>query len=98
MSGLELVAVVACIGAIISAYHDGAELVSQIKAKRRARRALQNGSLQELTTKELEESLHRGGGVVQSQFDRDARRFGEQFTTGDSQSRTTSSLPSRSSN
>ncbi|KAI4108425.1 MAG: hypothetical protein L6R37_001029 [Teloschistes peruensis] len=83
MSGLELVAVVACIGAIISAYHDGAELVSQIKAKRRARRALQNGSLQELTTKELEESLHRGGGVVQSQFDRDARRFGEQFTTGD---------------
>ncbi|KAL8661949.1 MAG: hypothetical protein Q9202_005150 [Teloschistes flavicans] len=83
MSGLELVAVVACIGAIISAYHDGAELVSQIKARRRARRALQNGSLQELTTKELEESLHRGEGVVQSQFDRDARRFGEQFTTGD---------------
>ncbi|KAL8694640.1 MAG: hypothetical protein Q9218_000735 [Villophora microphyllina] len=83
MSGLELVAVVACIGAIISAYHDGAELVSQIKAKRKARKALQNGSLQELTTKELELSLHRGEGVVQSQFDRDARRFGDQFTTGD---------------
>ncbi|KAL8715022.1 MAG: hypothetical protein Q9220_000979 [cf. Caloplaca sp. 1 TL-2023] len=84
MSGLELVAVVACIGAIVSAYHDGAALVAQIKAKRRARReALQNGYLQELTTQELESSLHRGEGIVQSQFERDARRFGEKFRVGD---------------
>lgn len=85
MSGLELVAVVACVGAIISAYHDGAELVAQIKAKRKAKKALQNGSIQEQTTQELESSLHRGESVVQSQFDRDARRFGEQFIVGDRQ-------------
>lgn len=85
MSGLELVAVVACVGAIVSAYHDGAELVAQIKAKRKAKKTLQNGSLQEITTQGLESSLHRGKQVVESQFDRDARRFGEQFRVGDSQ-------------
>ncbi|KAL9604395.1 MAG: hypothetical protein Q9219_000583 [cf. Caloplaca sp. 3 TL-2023] len=87
MSGLELIAVVACVGAIISAYHDGAELVAQIKAKRKAKKELQNGSLQDVTTQELESSLQRGQGIVQSQFDRDARRFGEQFRVGDLQAR-----------
>ncbi|KAL8832239.1 MAG: hypothetical protein Q9170_004960 [Blastenia crenularia] len=82
MSGLELVAVVACVGAIISAYHDGAQLVAQIKAKRKAKKASQDG-LQEVTTQELESSLYRGQGIVQSQFDRDARRFGDQFRVGD---------------
>ncbi|KAL9615292.1 MAG: hypothetical protein Q9167_000263 [Letrouitia subvulpina] len=83
MSGLELVAVFACVGAIISAYHDGAELVAQIKARRKARKALQNGSLREVSTDELALSLHRGEEVVQGQYEFDARRLGDAFSTGD---------------
>ncbi|KAL8691442.1 MAG: hypothetical protein Q9224_004177 [Gallowayella concinna] len=81
---LELVPVAASVGAIISAYHDGAELLAQIRAKRKFRAAsVDNATLQELTSRELQSSLDRGAQVVQSQFDRDASRFGEQYTTGD---------------
>ena len=84
MSGLELLAVVACVAAVCSAYRDGAELVSQIKAKRKARKALQQEVLSEYSsTTELELSLKRGGGVVRSQYDRDFRRYGATFANGD---------------
>ncbi|MCJ1262999.1 hypothetical protein MMC22_002869 [Lobaria immixta] len=84
MSGLELLAVVACVAAVCSAYHDGAELVHQIKAKRKAKRILQQEvSSQSSSTKELELSLHRGEDVVRSQYDRDFRRFGDSFAQGD---------------
>lgn len=84
MSGLELLAVVACVAAVCSAYHDGAELVHQIKAKRKARRALhQEVSSQNFSTSELEKSLTRGEEVVRSQYDRDFRRFGASFEFGD---------------
>ncbi|KAL8801303.1 MAG: hypothetical protein Q9182_004568 [Xanthomendoza sp. 2 TL-2023] len=83
-TALELVPVAASVGAIISAYHDGAELLAQIRAKRGPRAASQkNATLQESTSEELESSLNRGAQVVQSQFARDASRFGEQYTTGD---------------
>ena len=84
MATLELFAVVTCVTAVCSAYHDGAELVQQIKAKRKARRALlQNASSQHVATSELEMSLHRGEGVIRSQYDRDFRRFGKSFAQGD---------------
>ena len=85
MSGLELLAVVACVAAVCSAYHDGAELVHQIKAKRKARRH-QEVSSQTFETRELERSLHRGEEVVRSQYDRDFRRFGASFESGDRES------------
>lgn len=66
-----------------SAYHDGAELVAQIKARRKAKKALQNGSLRDVSTDELALSLHRGEEVVQGQYEFDARRFGDAFSTGD---------------
>lgn len=84
MSGLELLAVVACVAAVCSAYHDGAELVHQIKAKRKAKRALQQElSSEPSSTTELELSLNRGEAVVRSQYDRDFRRFGDSFAHGD---------------
>ena len=89
MSGLELLAVVSCVAAVCSAYHDGAALVQQIKAKRKARKALgafqidQDTSLQDAHTLELERSLQRGRGVVQDQYDFQFRRFGPAFEKGD---------------
>ncbi|KAL8811318.1 MAG: hypothetical protein Q9200_001901 [Gallowayella weberi] len=80
---LELVPVAASVGAIISAYHDGAGLLAQIRAQRRSRAASKNATLQELTSEELASSLNRGAQVVQNQFDRDTSHFGEQYTTGD---------------
>ena len=83
MSGLELLAVVACVAAVCSAYHDGAEILQQIKAKRKARKAARQDLLTESSTQELELSLHRGEDVVQSQYDRDYKRFGAAFANGD---------------
>ncbi|KAL8790488.1 MAG: hypothetical protein Q9213_000640 [Squamulea squamosa] len=77
-----LVPVVASVGAITSAYREGAELVAQIRGKRGARGSPQNSTLQEVTSQELQASLNRGAEAVESQFDRDATRFGEQYTTG----------------
>ena len=80
MSGLELVAVVACVAAVVSAYQDGTELVKKYKERRQARKALQH---QEETTEELELSLCRGERTVQDQYNRDYRRFGQSFADGD---------------
>lgn len=88
---MELLAVVACVAAVCSAYHDGGELVQQIKAKRKAKKALLPNDTpsdpNNASTTELEMSLSRGESVVRSQFDRDFKRFGETFATGDSGSR-----------
>lgn len=89
MSGLELLAVVSCISSICSAYQQGSALVQQIKAKRKARKALgvvqyeQDTSLEDALTLELERSLQRGQGVVQDQYDFQFRRFGPAFEKGD---------------
>lgn len=83
MSALELTAVVACVAAVCSAYHDGAEILQQIKAKSRARRPARQDLLTESSTNELELSLHRGEDVVQSQYERDYKRFGVAFSDGD---------------
>jgi hypothetical protein len=94
----DLHAVVSCVAAVCSAFHDGAELVQQIKAKRKAQKGLQSttrggvGARDESSTAaaptqtstiELEMSLSRGEAVVRSQFDRDFKRFGEGFAVGD---------------
>ena len=68
---------------MISAYHDGTELIQHIKAKRKAKRALQDGSAIDTSTQELEQSLKRGEVVIGSQYDRDFKRFGDSFALGD---------------
>lgn len=84
MSDFELLAVVACVATVCSTYHDGAELLQQIKAKRKAQKALlQVVPSQTVFTADLETSLSRGEGVVRSQYDRDFKRYGALFAHGD---------------
>ena len=80
MSGLELLAVVACVAAVVSAYQDGTELVKKYKARRQAKKVLE---YQEETTEELERSLCRGELTVQDQYSRQYKRFGDSFAEGD---------------
>ena len=83
MSGLEILAVVSCVAAVCSAYHDGTELIHQIKERRKAKKALREAVSPDSTTKDLELSLARGQDVVRSQYDRDFRRLGQAFALGD---------------
>ena len=88
MTGMEIVAVVACVAAVCSAYRDGTELVKQIKEKRRARKELEASFRirETAATQDLELSLTRGQGTVQNQYDRDFRRYGDTFAQGDRES------------
>ncbi|KAL1983284.1 hypothetical protein VTN96DRAFT_306 [Rasamsonia emersonii] len=79
MTGVEVLAVVSCVAAIISAYHDGSELVSRIKARRLERKQ----ALEHRPTQDLETSLSLGPVIVKGQYDNDYRRFGERYAQGD---------------
>ena len=83
MSGLEIMAVVGCVAAIVSAYHDGSELIQEIKERKRARKALKAQQADETATQDLEISMVRGEGIIQSQYDRDFKRLGQPFAAGD---------------
>ncbi|KAI9870018.1 MAG: hypothetical protein M1830_004823 [Pleopsidium flavum] len=78
MSGVEVLAVFSCVGAIVSAFHGGSELLEHIKEKRKAKKALRNSQ-----TENLEDSLARGPPTVQGEYDQDFRRFGAVFAVGD---------------
>ena len=83
MSGLEILAVVGCVAAVASAYHDGSELIHEIKERRRAKKALQTSPTQDRSTQELEASLSRGEVTIRSQYDHNYRRLGGAFAQGD---------------
>lgn len=88
MSGLELLAVVGCVAAVVSAYHDGSTLVEELREKRRRKKALKySQSQQDLSTQELEQSLRRGRIVVQDRYDHEYQSLGPQerlqFANGD---------------
>ena len=83
MSGREVLAVVACVTALCSAYHRAGEILHHIRARSDARKAARLDAFTEDSTQELAQSLTRGGSVVQSQFDRDYKRFGATFADGD---------------
>ncbi|KAL8891151.1 MAG: hypothetical protein Q9215_001747 [Flavoplaca cf. flavocitrina] len=83
MATQERITVATCIAAIIRAHSEGADLLAKIRGKRSARSSVQNGSVQEISSQELQASLNRGVEVIQSQFGRDASRFGEQYEIGD---------------
>ena len=84
MSDVEALAIVAYVAAVCSAYHDAAELLQQITMKRNARNDFQWDALIDDSAQDLRLSLTRGKSVVQSQYDRDYRRFGTAFANGDS--------------
>ena len=76
MSGMEVVAVLACVATVVSAYKDGGKIVKQIKAKRAAKKAL-------APTQTLESSLERGLVAVEQAKDNGIERYGSKFATGD---------------
>ena len=79
MSGMEVVAVIGCVAAVVSAYKDGGKIVKQIKAKRAAKKALTPPSA-------LESSLERGPVAVEEAKDDGIGRYGSKFATGDRES------------
>lgn len=78
MSGMEVVAVLGCVAAVVSAYKDGGNIVKQIKEKRAAKKALP-------PTRMLETSLQRGPPAVEEAKDVGIERYGPQFAVGDSE-------------
>ncbi|MCJ1281358.1 hypothetical protein MMC26_000677 [Xylographa opegraphella] len=83
MTGLEIMAVVGAVAAVISAYNDGSELVKKVRERRRTRRALENAALQDNSTQDLEQSLDTGQALVRMKYDNSYRRLGETFAHGD---------------
>lgn len=73
---MEVVAVIACVAAVLSAYQDGGRIVKSIKEKRAAKKA---GA----RTESLETSLHRGPLAVVEARDSGIERYGPRFATGD---------------
>ncbi|KAJ5618826.1 hypothetical protein N7510_002810 [Penicillium lagena] len=78
MSGAEVMAVVACVAAVVSAYHDGSKMVSTIKKKWQNRKR---------RLSELEHSLDRGEREVQNHYNLNAAHFGIRYQQGDETAR-----------
>ncbi|TKA75322.1 hypothetical protein B0A49_03606 [Cryomyces minteri] len=76
MSGLEVLAVVACVAGVVSAFNDGSKIVRQIKDKRAARKAPP-------PTKFLEQSLDRAPKDIEAEKEHGVERFGQAFMIGD---------------
>jgi hypothetical protein len=76
MSGLEIVA---CVGAVVSAFNSGRELIKALK-KRRKKRAFFLGT----ATGGLDQSLTSGPPAVQTRYDSGFAQFGPRFAQGDS--------------
>ena len=72
MSGMEVLAVVACVAGVVSAYKDGGNIVKQIKAKRAAKRA-------PAPTESLEISLQRGPPAVEEAQNQGIERYGPSY-------------------
>ena len=65
---------------MIGGYREAGKLIQRLKDKQRGS---QDFILPEQLTKDFEDSLLRGCATVQSQYDHDARRFGETYALGD---------------
>lgn len=73
---MEVVAIISCAAAVVSAYRDGIVIVQRIKQKRRARKALPPTIL-------LEESLEKGPQAVEEAKHNGINKFGSEFAIGD---------------
>ena len=76
MSGAEALAIIGCVAAVVSAYHNGSTIVETIKKKRRKRNIPE-------PTVQLEESLHRGFTDIVTARDDGVNRYGSAFEMGD---------------
>ncbi|KAJ5110476.1 hypothetical protein N7532_001011 [Penicillium argentinense] len=82
MSGVEVVAVVACVAAVISAYHDGSQVFSEIRRKWRERRNSHPQASSAVAT-DLEYSLQRSREDILTQWNGHVSRLGHRFEMGD---------------
>lgn len=86
LDGLQSVA--SAVDRLVTTYQDGRKLVDEIKERRRARDAAQARPAVEgpddIFSQDLEEALLRAKDGIQSRYDRDFKRHGEEFATGDS--------------
>ncbi|KAJ5434676.1 hypothetical protein N7491_005271 [Penicillium cf. griseofulvum] len=73
MSGVEVIAVIACVAAIVSAYNDGARMYTAIRKKHHERQS----------TRELERSLALGRTEIQHRFDQHHQELGRRYEEGD---------------
>ena len=72
----------ACVASLCSAYHDGLELIHQIKAEKSSSTPFQD-ALIGLSAQELESSLRRGESAVSNQYERIHKHCGDAFAQGD---------------
>ncbi|KAK4898192.1 hypothetical protein LTR27_004199 [Elasticomyces elasticus] len=72
----EVVGIVACVAAVVSAYRDGGAIIQKIKVKRAARRAAAPPRL-------LEDSIDQAPEEIEIEKQRGIRRFGKAFEDGD---------------
>ncbi|KAK5108634.1 hypothetical protein LTR62_008125 [Meristemomyces frigidus] len=72
----EVVGIVACVAAVISAYHDGGAIIQRIKLKRASDRAPAPPRL-------LEESIDQAPTAIEQEKQRGIARFGKAFEDGD---------------
>ncbi|KAJ5667744.1 uncharacterized protein N7477_006314 [Penicillium maclennaniae] len=78
MSGAEVIAVVACVAAVVSAYHDGGQLFRSIKEKWHNRRQPNHTS-----AIDLEWSLIRGSEDILTHWNIRAAHLGRRYEEGD---------------
>ena len=76
MSGLEVLAVISAVSALVSAFHDGSRIVKELRERREARRGPP-------PTKFLQESLDRGPPAIEEAKNVGLDRFGHRFGVGD---------------
>ncbi|CAG8003995.1 unnamed protein product [Penicillium olsonii] len=79
MSGAEVIAVVACVAAVVSAYNDGSRILTAIRHKWHDRRRQTDHS-----TRDLEWSLARGHHEILSQYQEYHHEIGRRYDEGDS--------------
>ncbi|MDI1491912.1 MAG: hypothetical protein OHK93_003123 [Ramalina farinacea] len=81
MSGMEVIAVVGCVAAVISAYQHADEFVQKIREKRARKK------LGALPPESLHRSLAMGPPAINRMNDDGTRRFGKAFAVGDGMAR-----------
>lgn len=74
--------VFACVASLCAVYHEGAELIHQIRADQNFCMTSQESPLGR-SAQDLESSLERGESAVRNQYERIHKRCGEAFVRGD---------------
>ncbi|KAJ5344314.1 uncharacterized protein N7506_002679 [Penicillium brevicompactum] len=78
MSGAEVIAVVACVAAVVSAYNDGSRIFTAIRNKWHNRRRTDQ------STRDLDWSLTRGHHEIMCQYNEHRQELGRRYEEGDS--------------